>query len=130
MLADEAQGAIDKAKAERREADLALTKKANEQEAAFKAALFAVEKELVAVLADADEKRLKAVQPELIAAIEGLGNKTALAELAKHLPPASAKTLPDVLTQGLPGLAHLFKGSSFESGLKALLRPDADAKKV
>lgn len=52
----------------------------------FRKQLVELEKLLVEAASTADVARLNAIQPDLIKAIEGLGDKTALAELARHLP--------------------------------------------
>lgn len=74
----------------------------------FKQTIAEIQKGLTGAEADAMEKTLKAIQPDLIAAIEGLGDKQALAKIAENLPEAGGSL---GLLTGLGGIA----------GLKALL---------
>jgi major vault protein len=86
----------------------------------FRKAIAEIQKDLTGADADAIATKLEAVQPQLIAAIDSLGDKQALAALAEHLPEATGE-LGFLLGQGgLAGLQKLVEGTPFGKAIEAL----------
>jgi hypothetical protein len=83
----------------------------------FKQAVAEIQKGLTTVEAEAMEKQLKAIQPTLIAAIEGLGDKQVLAELAKNLPEAGGALGFLTGLGGVAGFKALLKGVGLDKVL-------------
>jgi len=86
----------------------------------FRTALAEIQKALTASMADADVNRLKAIQPGLVEAIEGLGDKQLATSLSEHLPQA-AGSLGLLLGQGgITALKEMVKGTPIEEAIDAL----------
>ncbi|MDD5651075.1 MAG: hypothetical protein PHF86_11775 [Candidatus Nanoarchaeia archaeon] len=86
----------------------------------FKEKLNTLELTLIAAGATADVERLKAVQPELIAAIEGLGDKQAIAELMHNMPAATGELGYILGSGGIAGILKMLEGTPFAESLKTL----------
>jgi hypothetical protein len=101
-------------------ADSEIRKKSQDNQLEYQGKVAEVERSLIAAGAEADVKRLAAIQPDLIRAIEGLGDKQALAELAHHLPSATGE-LGFLLGQGgMAGLIKMLDGTPLSKALKGL----------
>jgi len=74
----------------------------------------------VAAEAEADVKRLAAVQPQLVEAITGANNANLAGELARSLPAAGGPLGFLLGAGGMKGLFQLVKGTPMEAALKAL----------
>jgi hypothetical protein len=102
------------------ETTLELEKEKMGQQLEFKEKVAALETGLITAGAEADVQRFKAVQPDLIKAIEGLGDKQVLAELSKNLPRSTGE-LGFLLGQGgMAGLIKMLDGTPFTNVLKSL----------
>jgi hypothetical protein len=99
------------------EQDSRVRAEKNQQLVDFRARLVAVDRDLLRATAEADVSRLAAVQPALIKAIEGLGDRQALAELTRHLPAATGSVT--LLQSGFNGLVGLLKDLNVEDLLRA-----------
>jgi hypothetical protein len=101
-------------------ADSEIRKRSQDNQIEFQSKVAELERLLITAGSEADVKRLTAIQPEFIKAIEGLGDKQALAELAHHLPSATGE-LGFLLGQGgIAGLAKMLDGTPFSKALKGL----------
>ncbi|MFC1598901.1 hypothetical protein ACFL2U_02775 [Patescibacteria group bacterium] len=99
---------------------LALKDEARKAVATFRDILAKTSIELAKGEADADATRISALQEKLVEAIEGLGNKQVLAELAQHLPESSGP-LGNLFSQGgVEALSKLLNGLSLKDGINAL----------
>jgi major vault protein len=78
----------------------------------FKSRLATIEQELLTAHAKADADRFSAVQPGLIEAIHGLGDKQVLAELASNLPTATGELGYLLNAGGFAGLIKMLEGSN------------------
>ena len=95
----------------------------------FREALAQIQVDLVDAAARADGNRLEAIQPRLVEAIEGLGNKELAKALAENLPRAGG-ALGFLLGQGgLTALKGMVKGTVFEAGINALTSTEDDVAK-
>lgn len=92
---------------------------------AFRNALAEIQVNLTKAGADADVARLNAIEPKLVEAIEGLGNKELAMSLAEHLPKAGGALGFLTGMGGLTALKSMVKGTVLEKGLDALLADEA-----
>lgn len=103
-----------------------LRKKSQDIQLEFQSKVAELEQLIIAAGAEADVKRLTAIQPDFIRAIEGLGDKQALAELAHHLPSATGE-LGFLLGQGgIAGLAKMLDGTPLSAALRSLKNYSSD----
>jgi len=86
----------------------------------FRSALVEIQKRIIETEGKWDVDKLNAIQPQLVKAIEGLGDKQALAELAHHLPEAGGSL--GFLTEagGIAAPKFLTQGTKFEKAIDAL----------
>lgn len=105
---------------------ISQTKKQRKATVDFRNALVEIQKAIIATEGEWDVKRISAIQPGLIEAIEGLGDKQALQELATSLPEATGSF--GFLTEagGMAALKTLVKGTKFERTLNALSATEED----
>lgn len=102
------------------QAKVGRDKQVHEAAVEFRQALADIKKALAQAGADADVKRLSAIQPGLVEALDGLGNKELMTALAENLPDAGG-TLGFLLgTGGLEALKKMVQGTPLESALNAL----------
>jgi major vault protein len=86
----------------------------------FRQALAKVQQLLLTATAAADVERLKAIQPKLVEAIEGLGDKQLATSLAEHLPGATG-SLGLLLGQGgIKAIKKMVEGTPIEGAINAL----------
>jgi len=113
----EAEREADQARAE---LDNTILKTRNETQLALDNALAEIEKALVKENAAAVVSQLGAIQPGLIEAIEGLGDKQILSSLSEHLPEAGG-TLGFLLSQGgLEAVKAMIAGTRLAKTLETL----------
>jgi hypothetical protein len=86
----------------------------------FKGKLNLLELALIKAGAEADVLRLDAVQPGLIEAIEGLGDKQAITELMQNMPAATGEIGYLLGSGGIAGLLKMLEGTPFADSLKSL----------
>ena len=100
---------------------LALKDEARKKVAEFRELLSKTSIEMAKAEAEADAARISALQEKLVEAIEGLGNKQVLSELAKHLP-ATSGPLGGILSKGgVEALRDLLKGIPLKDGINPLV---------
>ncbi len=104
--------------------DLTLKSEWRNQAAEFKDKVSKIEADLVKALADAEATKIRAITEKLVEALEGHGNKAALAELAKHLPQATGAFGFITEAGGMKALTHLLKGTRFGKALEAINSPN------
>jgi major vault protein len=103
---------------------IALRAERDAKETEARARLAEIEKELAAALASADAKRLGAIQPRLVEAIEALGNKELASALAENLPRAGGSVGMMLDLVSVKGLKTMFEGTPLARGLEALVAPN------
>lgn len=86
----------------------------------FRRDLASVQEALITASASADVDRLKAIQPKLIEAIEGLGDKQLATSLAQHLPDATGSLGLLLGEGGIKALKKMVEGTPIEAALNAL----------
>ena len=86
----------------------------------FRNALVEIQKTIIETEGKIDVERLTAIQPKLIEAIEGLGNKQALTALAEHLPQAGGQFGFLMEAGGIAALKVLTNGTRFGKAIDAL----------
>jgi hypothetical protein len=86
----------------------------------FRSILTELEQSIIRAQSSAHVDIFKAVQPDLIKAIEGLGDKTVLAELASNLPQAGGALGFLTGVGGLKALKSLVEGTKLEEVINAL----------
>ena len=79
-----------------------------------------LEKLLISAKSTAEVEKFNAIQPELIAAIEGLGDKQVLQQLAANVPAATGELGYLLNAGGFAGLLKMVEGTPFADSLKAL----------
>lgn len=79
-----------------------------------------LEKLLIEAKSAAEVDKFKAIQPELIAALEGLGNKQVLQQLAQSIPAATGELGYLLDAGGFAGLFKMVEGSPLADTLKSL----------
>lgn len=115
--------------------ELARAKSAAKQEAelsdekrksliVFREKLANIEKDVIAIGAKADVDRLHAIQPKLVEALEGLGNKELATALAEHLPQAGGAMGFLLGHKGLDALKAMVPGTILETALNSLSLTD------
>jgi len=92
----------------------------------FRQALADIQVDLIEATAQADVSRLEAIEPQLIKAIEGLGNKELATALAENLPKAGGALGFLLGHNGLTALKTMVKGTVLEAGLNALTDSETD----
>jgi len=92
----------------------------------FREKLAGIEMNLLEAAASTDVNRLNAVQPKLVEAIKGLGDKQVLAELAKNLPEAGGALGLLTGLGGINGLKKMVEGTAIERALQSLTATSAD----
>jgi len=75
---------------------------------------------LISAGSEADVKRLEAIQPGFIEALEGIGNKQVLAELASNLPAATGELGYLLGCGGVSGVLNMLSGTPLVDTLKNL----------
>jgi major vault protein len=100
--------------------DLAHVRQRRKATVDFRNALLEIQKAVIAAQGKVDVDRLNAIQPKLVEAIEGLGNKQALAVLAENLPEAGGQFGFLTQTGGMAALKFLVKGTRLEKAIDAL----------
>jgi len=86
----------------------------------FRKALADIQIDIIDATSQADVDRLQAIEPQLIKAIEGLGNKELATALAENLPKAGGALGFLLGHGGLSALKGMVKGTIFEAGINAL----------
>jgi len=96
------------------------------QVAAFRKLLAKIAADLAKAEAEADATRISALQEKLVEAIEGLGNKEVLAELARNLPEATGSLGLLLGKGGVQALSELLKGKPLKDAINPLLARACD----
>lgn len=113
------------------EAEFAITQKreeftreseteANKRVIELREKLNLLELALIAAGSEADAKRLEAIQPGFIEALEGIGNKQVLTELASSLPAATGELGFLLGSGGFTGVLNMLSGTPLVETLKNL----------
>lgn len=105
---------------ETHELDASITQGTMELELSNREKLNVLELALVTAGAKADVLRLEAVQPDLIKAIEGMGDKQAIAELVKNLPKATGELGLLLGIGGIAGLIKMLDGTPLANSISML----------
>jgi len=101
--------------------ELGLAKSRRKALVDFRASLAEIQKAMIASEGKVDVERLNAIQPQLIKAIEGLGDNVFLSELAKGLPQAAGSGFNFLMEGGgIAALKHMLKNTKFERKFDAL----------
>ncbi len=100
------------------QSQLELDGERNEAAAGFRKRLTEIECELLAAYAKADVDRANAVQPQLVEAISGLGDKQVLTALAENLPPSTGELGMALGIGGFTGILQMLSRSSLAAALE------------
>jgi hypothetical protein len=111
----EAQKIMVELKASIDDINLAITKKVHSESNEYN-------KEQLNILTESFERKFKAIQPDLIAALEASGNKGLATALAEHIPQAGGGIGMILGKQLLDNIIGMVKGTSMESALNSIAK--------